>query len=114
MGVAVAGCYGSGGGGGSGSGGGGIIILCFVRRRRAVCARPLGLSFVIPAKRPIPLPRGLLPWALHVAISMIYIGSWYSLRSSSQNWKRENVENVRVRIVYIQLTTSIELGCKVL
>jgi hypothetical protein len=28
--------------------------------------------------------------------------------------ERENVENVTVRIVYIQLTTSVELGCKVL
>jgi hypothetical protein len=28
--------------------------------------------------------------------------------------ERENVENVRVRIAYIQLTTSLELGCKVL
>jgi hypothetical protein len=28
--------------------------------------------------------------------------------------ERENVENVRVRIAYIQLTTSIELGGKVL
>jgi hypothetical protein len=29
--------------------------------------------------------------------------------------ERENVEkNVRVRIAYIQLTTSVELGCKVL
>ncbi len=26
----------------------------------------------------------------------------------------QNVENVRVRIAYIQLTTSVELGCKVL
>ncbi len=28
--------------------------------------------------------------------------------------ERENVENVRVRIAYIQLTTSVELGGKVL
>jgi hypothetical protein len=28
--------------------------------------------------------------------------------------ERENVENVRVRIAYIQLTTSVELGSKVL
>jgi hypothetical protein len=28
--------------------------------------------------------------------------------------ERENVENVRVRIANIQLTTSVELGCKVL
>ncbi len=28
--------------------------------------------------------------------------------------KRENVENVGVRIAYIQLTTSVELGGKVL
>jgi hypothetical protein len=28
--------------------------------------------------------------------------------------ERENVENVRVRIAYIQLTISVELGCKVL
>jgi hypothetical protein len=28
--------------------------------------------------------------------------------------ERENVENVRVIIAYIQLTTSVELGCKVL
>ncbi len=28
--------------------------------------------------------------------------------------ERENVENVRVRIAYIQLTTSVELGFKVL
>jgi hypothetical protein len=27
---------------------------------------------------------------------------------------RENVENVRGRIAYIQLTTSVELGCKVI
>jgi hypothetical protein len=77
-----------------------------------------GLSSVVPAKRPIPLPRGLLPWASHVAISIIYVGSWYSLQSSSQNVEsgrdRENVENVRVRIAYIQLTTSVELGCKVM
>ncbi len=28
--------------------------------------------------------------------------------------ERENVENVRVRIANIQLSTSVELGCKVL
>jgi hypothetical protein len=66
-----------------------------------------------------------------IAISIIYVGSWYSLQSSSQNFdsrgaqlcgdsvkcgerERENVENVRVRIANIQLTTSVELGCKVL
>jgi hypothetical protein len=29
-------------------------------------------------------------------------------------WEREDVENERVRIAYIQLTTSVEPGCKVL
>ncbi len=83
-------------------------------------AMVMGLSFVIPAKRPVSLLRGLLLQALHVAISIIYVRSWYLLQSSSQQLV-SNVESgrermwriVRVRIAYIQLTTSVELGGKI-
>ncbi len=76
---------------------------------------------IVPTKRPIPLPRGLLPWASHVAISIIYVGKLVftpklfpivSVKCGER--ERKNVENVRVRIAYIQLTTSVELGGKVL
>jgi hypothetical protein len=82
----------------------------------------LGLSFVVPAERPIYPPPARL---ITVGLACSHINNLHrklvltpklflivSVKCGER--ERENVENVRVRRANIQLTTSIELGCKAL